>query len=412
MYRFIKYLLFGLILSIAGCQNSAVNGQSANPEDVSSLADSQINMEKSGLPVFEQNAQRDDNSVPSQQIPAPQPSLIESDKQQTAEPAKDSPEHDVLSVHQNNDDKTSYPPYLSEQDRMAIQAIKWDEEPEVLYAVEDVNIGQHYLISDEKHPELYKKTIENLGGTYMGVGTNQGYLYIGWQRPEFGILFDYDPMVVELHQLVLAFMKVCDTADCLRHYFLDEKKGLDWIQGENGTNAGLNNKHMIRRYKKLRKTVNKSFARLEEMSEKTMMNDPETYQYIHHLALGGRLVTVRANLLGKASMKSIADGLKLLNAQVKTLYLSNAEQYWDYTPEFKENMLALPIADDGFVMRTTASYPQNGDYRYSVQPLSVFHAWMARKRCKKVAQMLKIVRIRSGEFPFVVDDKMPAAGKR
>ncbi|MBQ9396422.1 MAG: hypothetical protein IJU23_13040 [Proteobacteria bacterium] len=410
-----KHLLFCLCLVLVGCQNSAVNGQPSTPEPVNSVTGQPTEVPDAALT----NQQNDDAMPSSPQVPAEEtPQTAENTASAELAELELPPEaaaptdNTAATDSQNTDKKSSWPPFLTEEQRKIIQSIKWDEKPEVLYAVEEVNLGQHYLISDEKHHELYRETIENLGGTYMGVGTNQGYLYIGWQRPEFGILFDYDPMVVELHQILLAFIQVCDTSECLSNYIKDEKAGLEWLQGEGGTAAGLNNKHMIGRYKKLRKTLIKAFVRMKDMSEKTMMNDVETYEYIHHLAVGGRLVTVRANLLGKASMKSIADGLNKLNAKVTTLYLSNAEQYWDYTPEFKENMLALPIADNGFVMRTSASYPQNGDYRYSVQPLPVFRAWMERKRCKKVAQMLKKVRIRAEEFPFVVDDKMPAPLKQ
>ncbi len=305
-------------------------------------------------------------------------------------------------------DTSAWPQPLSDEQRQLMSQIRWDEKPEVLYAVDDINIGQHYLVSDEKHPELFKESITDLKGTYIGVGTDQGYLYIGWQKPEYAILIDYDPMVVELHQFILAFMEICDTSRCLYRYFSDEEKGLSWLKSEAGTAAGFNTEHMLHRYTRLRKSVLKSLSRLKESSETTMMNDRETYEYIRNLSTGGRLVTSRTNLLGAKSMKSIADSLNKLNAKVTVLYLSNAEQYWDYPPEFKENMLSLPYDDKAIVMRTFASYPQNGDYRYSIQPANIFKSWMERKRCKTVKQMLrKIPHIHEGEFPFVVDDIMP-----
>ena len=57
----------------------------------------------------------------------------------------------------------------------------------------------HYLKSNEYHHDIYKDYIEDLGGIFMGVGTDQLYVMAGWCKPEILIPFDFDQYVVVIY---------------------------------------------------------------------------------------------------------------------------------------------------------------------------------------------------------------------
>lgn len=297
---------------------------------------------------------------------------------------------------------------LSDEQNEKLSNIAWDVDPEILNAVEKANEGGHFPFTDELHLDLFEKHISRLGGTYIGVGTDQGYLFVGWQRPTLGLLIDYDPWVVIIHKFYMAFWKICDDAACLHSFFDDEKKGLEWIKSENGIAEGLNKALPIEVYKKTNRSIARQLKRLERAKMKSFMNDPETFAFIKNMIQSGRIRTLQANLLGDKAFASIASTLDELGAKVTTLYLSNAEQYWGYSAQFKKNIIDLPVHDNAIILRTSATKPANKDYRYSIQPIRVFKAWLQHPEGKSVRQVTKRVRVKDPEdFPFVIDDFMP-----
>ena len=297
---------------------------------------------------------------------------------------------------------------LSDAQIKLLDAITWDVEPEVLNAVLEENEGQHFMYSDELHPEKFYETIQGMGGTYIGIGSDQGYLFTGWQRPTLAFLVDYDPWIVVQHKVYMAFWRTCADSACLLNLFDDREAGLAFLESESGVAAGLNGKETQKIYRAGRMSVAKKLRAIRKMPQKTFMNDPEEFAYIKNLIESGRLRTFQANLLGNLAFKSIADTLNALGATVMTLYLSNAEQYWAYSKQFKANMLGLPAAENALVMRTSASKPINNDYRYSVQPMRNFKAWLEHPKGNTVRAITKHVRVKDAEdFPFTVDDMMP-----
>lgn len=306
-------------------------------------------------------------------------------------------------------DIRSFAPLCNAQ-HQSLSQIKEDPAPEVLFAVESKNIGKHYLISDEKHPDLFKSSIENKGGTYMGVGFEQGYLYIGWQRPSLAFLIDYDPWIILNHRILIEIMKQCPNAECLFDHFNQINLIDEFMHIQTTTVSTLTSKSSKHRILRLRHVVSIALAKLHKSELPNMMNNPDIYNNIRTLALAGRLQIVQANLLASQGIQSIANTLNALGATLDTLYLSNAEQYWNYSNQFKSNMLSLPFAEDAIIMRTRATYPHNGDYRYSIQNASIFKSWMSSHKTKSVKQMTKHVKRRDlAQFFLIVDDLPPAA---
>jgi hypothetical protein len=101
----------------------------------------------------------------------------------------------------------------------------------------------------------------------------------------------------------------------------------------------------------------------------------------------GRLRPINGNLLGKKAMATISAGITALGEQVGILYISNAEEYLFYTPQFATNVRALPAADSGVVLRTIHDRFEGwesaaGDWRWNwqVQPLTDFQARLGDRK--------------------------------
>ena len=293
---------------------------------------------------------------------------------------------------------------LSESQRSIVNGITWDLPPEVLNAVLKENEGGHFLFSDEKHPEMFRETIENLGGTYMGIGTDQGYVFIGWQRPTLAFLVDYDPWVVIVHKLYMALFKVCDSGDCILSYFEDPEKGREFIKSCDE----LSDRETLAIYKDAQRGITNRLRNIRRMKEKTFMNDADTFDYIKKLIETGRLTTYQANLLGDRAFASTREAMQKLGAQMTVLYLSNAEQYWRYSDQYRKNMSELDYSDNAYILRTIATKPVNGDYRYSAQKADLFKSWIVLPTTHTYKDFVGYTRNKDPEvFPFTIETKQP-----
>ncbi len=402
--RYCVPLILASLLCFSGCQKNTAH--SSEPTATNNIAEIQ-----QSLQVEADNAGAPKNTVDSPQpenAPAKMDTTDSSESNDgTENPNAVSDNADAQPQKKDCPDIQSQDPLCSDQ-LQVLSAIQEDPEPEVLYAVHTETIGRHYLVSDEKHPDLFKESIENKGGTYIGVGFDQGYLYIGWQRPSLAFFIDYDPWIVLNHRVLAEVMKICDQSQCLYDHFAKKDVADAFLDSQQAIDAGFSDKETKYRIKRLRYAVVQALSKLRSSELKTMMNDAEIYNTVRNLLLSGRLRILQANLLETGGIQSIANAMKQLKAEVQTLYLSNAEQYWNYSDQFKANMLALPFTKDGIIMRTRATYPRNSDYRYSIQPAAIFQAWMAHPKTREVKSMIKHVSIRKpDQFPFVIDDIMP-----
>src|SRR5690606_26050555 len=76
-----------------------------------------------------------------------------------------------------------------------------DEPPERRGGVTRDREGKHYVAGNEKTLHAFYSSIADVGGGYVGVGSDQAYLLIGWARPEIAWLTDYDPDVIDVHEI-------------------------------------------------------------------------------------------------------------------------------------------------------------------------------------------------------------------
>lgn len=269
------------------------------------------------------------------------------------------------------------PAPASPEQRAVLFASPEDPEPEIrggiVKALEDVS----YIVGNEWSLDAFRPAITDLGGGYVGVGPDQAYLFIGWQRPEFAWLIDYDAKVMRVHAMYRAVFELAETrAEFLAAFESPQADRISKVLAEHPDDRlrrlYRNNRDMFRW--RLR-TVERHLRRRKVGS---WLTDDATYTFVRDMVLGDRVRALRVNLNDAAGMGGIADAARKLGVPIRVVYLSNAEEYWDaYAEQFVHNLAALPSDERSLVLRTRLVWHVNRDYVYNAQPLATFLAWLA-----------------------------------
>ena len=114
-------------------------------------------------------------------------------------------------------------PLSAEQQRIFKDSPEDPPAKELLGVAEEF-VGKHYLAGDEWNMELFRPHVANLGGAYVGVGSDQSYLFMGWQRPEIVVQMDYDPWVVDLHAAYHVIFREAATPDAFMAWWSKGKR--------------------------------------------------------------------------------------------------------------------------------------------------------------------------------------------
>lgn len=273
------------------------------------------------------------------------------------------------------------PPWSAEQ-RAIFFGSATDPPPKELGGINDDFKGRHYVAGDEFHLERFAPKLKNLGGGYLGVGSDQAYIFIGWARPEVAWLTDYDPLVVALHGAYrVFFLESADAAAFLERF--NAKNQADSVALLQAKLTGIDAKAAVAAYRQSRSLV---WARLHKVryglkknGAACFLDDPEAYAHIRGLYQADRIRAMQTNLLESKGIAGIAAAAKQLNVKIHGLYLSNAEEYWAYTPQYRKNIAALPFGDGALVWRTLSGFKKNGDYCYHVQTAASYLGYLNAK---------------------------------
>ncbi len=141
------------------------------------------------------------------------------------------------------------------------------------------------------------------------------------------------------------------------------------------------------------------FARLRKLKVRyrrfddvpSFVNEQAQYDRIVALYRSGRVFAVRGDLTGPHTMQAIAAAAKLSGVPMRVLYPSNAEQYFSWKKQYRDNILAFPFDADSVIIRTKAcadpKTPKNC-YKYYVQKGVNFQKWMHSKQIRGIRRML------------------------
>jgi len=312
----------------------------------------------------------------------------------------------------------SVPPKPLTADEVAIfDGAPLDPVPRKLDATRADLEGRHYLWCDEANLQLWYPHIKDLGGGYMGVGSDQAYLFIGWMKPRFAWLTDYDPWITWLHRSYAAFFAEAKTPDDF--YAL-------WSNGKAKSSRALlervyaddpERKRIVFVFRQARRVVHRRLRRLRKKMKRvdvpSYVTDQAQYDFVRAMVANGRVNPRRVNLLAAAGMKGVAEEARQLGVPIRVLYMSNAESYWRYGKRFRENVAAQPFDERSLILRTVASKNVNDDYHYNMQPGLNFQRWLAEDWVRSVRQVVPRVRIRGKDHvPLTTTDRDPVKPAR
>ncbi|MBM4344396.1 MAG: hypothetical protein FJ100_13590 [Deltaproteobacteria bacterium] len=295
--------------------------------------------------------------------------------------------------------------------RAAFQNSPEDAPPKELFGINDAFKGRHYVAGDEFRLDFFAPRLKNLGGAYVGVGSDQGYLFVGWMRADTAWLIDYDPLVVALHAAYrVFFLESADGPAFLQRW--SPKSTADSVALLNEKLPDPSRKAVIAAYRQSRGAVWVRLTRLRAMLKKaghpTFIDDAAAYAHIAALLRAERIRPMSANLLESKGLIGIGDAARALGVSLKALYLSNAEEYWPYSAQFRKNIQALPFDDAALVLRTLSGFKKNGDYCYHAQTAPSYLGYLRRKVWKVFAIMRCGDKSVEASRQLLYTDRVPA----
>jgi hypothetical protein len=252
----------------------------------------------------------------------------------------------------------------------------------IVHALDDVS----YIVGNEWSLDAFEPSIAGLGGGYVGVGPDQAYLLIGWQRPELAWLIDYDPKVLRVHAMYRALVLAAETpAEFLAMF---EPEGVERAQAAIAEHDDKD-RHLKRLYRNNRDMFRWRLVtvarKLTKRGVPCWLTDDETYAFVRQMIVAERIRPLRVNLLEDEGVHGIASAARELGVPIRVVYLSNAETYWEeYAQQFRTNIADLPGDERSLLLRTVLVWGVNKDYVYYAQSLARFVERLAEPSVRSV----------------------------
>ena len=277
----------------------------------------------------------------------------------------------------------------------AFQSIPFDPKPDALIR------GNHYVVTNEKQHHLYEKDIRGLGGVYLGVGSNQNYDLAAWARSTLVILMDFDQVIVDLHGVYrVAFLSAPTPSAFLKLWSQDGVDLLrDRVAGEFANPEKRKGVLKALRYarKHVYSALTANVRRDRKSGVKSYLTDQNQYDYLVSLFKEGRVFALRGDLTGVNTMSAIAEVLRKNGYVLTIAYVSNAEQYFEFGPSYRANMMGFPVDERSVVLRTrswkeyapgTREPTGKSRYTYQIQTFNNLAAWLREATTKDLYDMI------------------------
>ncbi len=237
----------------------------------------------------------------------------------------------------------------------------------------------HYFVSNEHKPEAFRLHAEGRGGIYLGVGAEQNYLFAGWARPEVLLLADFDQWVVDVHFIHSVLMQDSPDPVTFVERWSKAQRGkarelLTRAVADAATRKRVLEMHNITQPGVYSKLINQQVG-YRGRKIPTWLTDPEQYEHLAGLYRSGHARAVRGDFTGRKTLAGLAAAARALDLPVRTIYLSNVEDYFHYSSGLGQNLLAQPIDERSILLRTWAI--DGTKYVYAAQSATDFHRWLA-----------------------------------
>jgi hypothetical protein len=305
---------------------------------------------------------------------------------------------------------------LSDGDKAIFFGTAEDPPAETLQATEKRLEGRHYVTCDEWNLHLFAPKIKDLGGGYAGVGTDQAYLFIGWQKPHLAWLMDYDPWVVYIHHAYAVFFREAATIEEFLAFWTDQNRKETYKLLKEKLAGHPDGKMIVKVFKHNRSHIERRLKKVGKQLAKekidSYLTNPATYDFVRQLVLNGRVRPMVGDLLADKGMAGIAEAGKQLGVPMRVLYLSNAEGYWKYGDQFRKNIISQFFDDASLVVRTVAAKWTNGDYRYNVQTGRSFQEYLKVDSIRSFRDIVPMGKLKGkGDIPLTFVEGAPPEPK-
>ena len=256
----------------------------------------------------------------------------------------------------------------------------------------------HYVKSNEVRHDVWFPYIREVGGAYLGVGSDQNYTVAAMARSELMFLSDIDRSVVDLHRIYEPLIEASETPEALLARFdrAQEDASAVFLEASFADLPEPERRRLVRLYRNARETV---LVHLRHVIQRergevptTWLSDPAMYQHIRALFLADRVRPMGGDLTGASSLQTAAAAARALGLPFRVIYLSNAEEYFDYSKQFIANFNAFETEDNSVLLRTIYSKDWvHADqlWAYQVQPPADFKRRLGERKNRSRNPMLK-----------------------
>jgi hypothetical protein len=275
---------------------------------------------------------------------------------------------------------------LTQADRAAFHAGATDD---------PIAVDTHYIQSNETRHDLFFSYIDGIGGAYIGVGSDQNFTLMGRAQSEYAFLVDIDTRVVDLHAIYEVFIGACDTPAELVAKFEAGQGEASLAELDAALSDHPNHRRIVGGFRSGRETVYRHLQRVigreREGKPTSWLSDPEVYAHVKAMFATGRVRAMVGNLAGGASMKTAAAAAEALHTPVRVYYPSNAEEYFRYDKNYRENIRALPVDGKSVIVRTIyrKEWEHADLWAYQVQPIADLQERLTVQRNRSRKSMLK-----------------------
>jgi hypothetical protein len=232
-----------------------------------------------------------------------------------------------------------------------------------------------YLTTNEPRGFVWASYIANIGGAYVGIGSDQSYSYIAAARSRWAWVMDYDPRVVQNHLRLRAFILASPTPEEFVALFAPAGKQRALAILDEAYAGDPRLRSLRWGYVATREELQPYFAAQRKRGRREgfgWLRDEESYRYIRTLYEQRRLSIKAGDLLMDGAMQAMGAAASELGVPVRIYYTSNAPTAWGgkVTPAYRRNVLALPFDAESLVLQTTdggGSLRQKTKWHHNVQ---------------------------------------------
>ncbi len=275
------------------------------------------------------------------------------------------------------------PPALTAEQRALLAAIPQDRIDEIPECDDgrrgssrtDCKDPTHYIYPNEDRGFVTYPYLKHRGGALLGVGSDQNYTFAAIARSELVFLLDYDALVVYIHRINQAFIKVSDTPDA----FVALWDPANQARAQATIAAEWPDDPEVASYQRLHRSLNRimfgHYQRTRAPSESgapSWLRDDAHYTWIRDLWRAGRIVSLKGDLMGPNAMLGAADACRKLGVPMRIYYSSNAPNAWggEMTEGYRRNVRSFPMDERSIVLQAlgwTNEFGQTGHWHFNVQ---------------------------------------------